>query len=67
MKTVSTTPVTQILPTEVRMRPEESQRLTFLHMNEILGLCTAYFVMTSNIREYSSDEPRSADRRVGVL
>lgn len=36
-------------------------------MNAIIGLWTAYFVMTSRIREYSSEVFRKAERRVGVL
>lgn len=40
---------------------------TFLHINAIAGLWTAYFVTTSSIREYSSDAFRKAERRVGVL
>lgn len=40
---------------------------TFLHTNDTEGLCTAYRVITSSILEYSSDELRSADFRVGIL
>lgn len=40
---------------------------TFLHTNATLGLCTAYFVITSRMREYSSEALRSAESRVGVL
>lgn len=40
---------------------------TFLHEKETVGLCTAYLVTTSNMRAYSSEEERRAERRVGVL
>ena len=40
---------------------------TFLHVKATWGLWTAYFVTTSRIREYSSDEPLKAESRVGVL
>lgn len=47
--------------------PSMNAGQTFLHVNETWGLCTAYFVTTSRMREYSSDEPLNAERRVGVL
>lgn len=45
-------------------RPTE---LTFLHVKDTFGLCTAYFVTTSKILAYSSEVDRSAASRVGVL
>ncbi len=47
--------------------PLMSLQLTFLHVKETRGLCIAYLVTTSRIRVYSSEDPRRADRRVGVL
>lgn len=43
------------------------ETFTFLQTNDTAGLWTAYFVITSRIREYSSDEERREERRVGVL
>ena len=43
------------------------KQLTFLHTKDTDGLWTAYFVTTSKIRPYSSEELRKAESRVGVL
>lgn len=40
---------------------------TFLHEKATWGLCVAYFVTTSSIRAYSSEEPRRADSREGIF
>ena len=39
----------------------------FLHTNETVGLCTAYLVMTSTIRLYSSLTLLRALRLIGTL
>lgn len=46
---------------------EHTMKSTFLQTKETDGLCTAYFVTTSRMRPYSSEELRKAESRVGVL
>lgn len=47
--------------------PRSVNVLTFLHVKDTVGLCTAYRVTTSSILPYSSDDERKDANRVGVL